>query len=527
MQYPKATKYLSGFCYDNALQYKGFLLQAATRLKTLAQSDTTASKLYDNLKSYRYLLSKEYAKPIAERQHVEEWEEKANTLEKELTRTVAGFGEALRQVTWQEVQQQLQPGETAIEFVHYQYHNPEPTDSVFYSALVLRPGDEAPHFVTLFEEREIAPLLAKASGKKSSRIDDFYLNGDGANGEKLYQLIWQPLRELLGGTKKVYVSPSGLLHRINLGAVPFPLQGNKGQTFADSYQLTIVGSTRQLIVKDPAAAPNANAVVFGGIRYQTDTTAMIASNETVSRSNDLPDILKFQSDTTSRGGNLDYLPNSLTEALSIKGKLESANFTVQLDTGYYANEEAFKQIGKYGASPRILHVATHGYFYPDPEEMVDGRRQTLDGGEQVFRNSRHPMIRSGLIMAGAEDAYFNGKSPADREDGVLTAYEISQMNLANTELVVLSACETGLGDIQGNEGVYGLQRAFKIAGAKNLIMSLWQVNDLSTNAFMTEFYRQWLRQGLEIPAAFRAAQGIVREQYPDSPYLWAGFVLVE
>jgi CHAT domain-containing protein len=112
------------------------------------------------------------------------------------------------------------------------------------------------------------------------------------------------------------------------------------------------------------------------------------------------------------------------------------------------------------------------------------------------------------------------------EDGILTAYEISQMNLSNTELVVLSACETGLGDIEGNEGVYGLQRAFKIAGAKYLIMSLWQVPDYQTQELMTTFYKRWLEDKMNIPDAFRSAQKEMREKY-QLPHFWAGFVLVE
>ena len=112
------------------------------------------------------------------------------------------------------------------------------------------------------------------------------------------------------------------------------------------------------------------------------------------------------------------------------------------------------------------------------------------------------------------------------EDGILTAYEISQMNLDQTELVVLSACDTGLGDIEGNEGVYGVQRAFKIAGAKYLIMSLWQVPDLQTQELMTIFYTKWLKEGMEISEAFSAAQKAMREKYQD-PYMWAGFILVE
>jgi CHAT domain-containing protein len=137
------------------------------------------------------------------------------------------------------------------------------------------------------------------------------------------------------------------------------------------------------------------------------------------------------------------------------------------------------------------------------------------------------MIRSGLILAGANHAWATGKPlRPGMEDGILTAYEISQMNLSNTELVVLSACETGLGDIQGNEGVYGLQRAFKIAGAKYLIMSLWQVPDKQTSLLMTTFYKKWLEEKMKIPAAFRAAQKELREAGLD-PYQWAGFVLVE
>jgi CHAT domain-containing protein len=136
------------------------------------------------------------------------------------------------------------------------------------------------------------------------------------------------------------------------------------------------------------------------------------------------------------------------------------------------------------------------------------------------------MIRSGLVLAGGNHAWKTGKSlRPDLEDGILTAYEISQMNLANTELVVLSACETGLGDLVGNEGVYGLQRAFKIAGAQHVIMSLWQVPDVQTQELMTAFYINWLSQKMPIPEAFAAAQKVMREKY-EHPFFWAGFVLV-
>lgn len=137
------------------------------------------------------------------------------------------------------------------------------------------------------------------------------------------------------------------------------------------------------------------------------------------------------------------------------------------------------------------------------------------------------MLRSGLILAGGNHAWKTGKPVREgMEDGILTAYEISQMNLSNTELVVLSACETGLGDIQGNEGVYGLQRAFKIAGVKYLVMSLWQVDDKQTSRLMTLFYKKWLTEKMPVPEALRAAQNELRKRGFD-PFYWAGFVVVE
>ena len=137
------------------------------------------------------------------------------------------------------------------------------------------------------------------------------------------------------------------------------------------------------------------------------------------------------------------------------------------------------------------------------------------------------MIRSGLVLAGGNYAWATGKPlRPDLEDGILTAYEISQMDLSNTELVVLSACETGLGDIAGNEGVYGLQRAFKIAGAKYLVMSLWQVPDQQTQELMTAFYNNWLVSKMSVPEAFRTAQKAMQERY-EHPFFWAGFVLLE
>lgn len=343
----------------------------------------------------------------------------------------------------------------------------------------------------------------------------------------MYEHIWQPLEKYLEGVSTVYCSPSGLLHRLNLAAIPT----EKGKTFSDRRQLVLLGSTR-FLVAPISETPNTtnDAYLAGGIRYESDSTAMASVNRNTAtdRSLALPyDAPRFTSDSTyaTRSGVFDYLSATATEAREIGQILSASGIRVRIDTGYYATEEAFRRLGVGGPAPRIVHLATHGYFFPDPKDRAQKINGTFNK-EPVFKRSEHPMIRSGLILAGANQTWLTGKPPQGREDGILTAYEISQMNLSGTELVVLSACETGLGDIEGNEGVYGLQRAFKIAGARYLIMSLWKVDDRSTQEFMTAFYRRWLLEKQPVPQAFRAAQQDMRAKYAGA-YDWAGFVLVE
>ncbi len=516
---------LSGEGFDNALFYNGFLLENAHRLiRSVAEADSLTRETFELWQGCRRRLANEYAKPIAKRRYVPEVEAEAEGYEKTLTRNLTTFGDAYHAPRWQEVRDRLREGEAAVEFIHYQFYSPKPTDSVFYSALVLRPGDKAPLFVPLFEEREIAPLLENAKGGNVRGINALYSPG----GQKsLYGLVWKPLEESLKGVETVYCSPSGLLHRLNLSAIPT----DDEQTISDRRQLVLLGSTRQLVVPNFTKAAENSAYIVGGVRYDMDSTAM-ANNTKIYEDtsfttrgtpalNDLP----FNIDSTNRGDSWRYLPGSATEATEISKVLNSANFAVQLDTGYFATEEKFKTLGSEQPSPRTILVSTHGFFFPDPKDRNEERG--MRDGEPVFKMSEHPMMRSGLVLAGANEAWASGKAPENREDGILTAYEISQMNLSGTELVVLSACETGLGDIEGNEGVYGLQRAFKIAGAKYLMMSLWKVNDQSTRELMTDFYQQWLTNGLTIPEAFRAAQQNMKNKYPDAPYHWAGFVLVE
>jgi CHAT domain-containing protein len=401
----------------------------------------------------------------------------------------------------------LQPEEAAIEFVHFQYRRHIAADSIFYAALLLTPQSLVPKIIFLFEEKSLDSLLKSHSQRKADYVNRLYTLADrGAVAldkptKSMYDLLWQPLEKELVGIKTIYYSPSGLLHRVNMEAIPI----TEMETLSDRVKLIKLGSTRQLVISTQLQLANNKAVLLGGIHYELDSTM--------------------------RGGNWNYLPGTEREIKSIEKIVMASGFQSETKVGSQASEEFFKTIGvNNAASPRILHFATHGYFFEDAWNTPDSMRKN----KSVFELSENPMLRTGLILAGGNAGWNGERSLVEGEDGVLTAYEISQMNLSNTELVVLSACETGLGDIQGNEGVYGLQRAFKIAGVKYIIMSLWQVPDKQTSMLMTTFYKKWLEsegfdkgeKKMSIPDAFHAAQKELRDLGFD-PYQWAGFVLIE
>lgn len=510
-------------CFDNSLFYKGFLLHAGGLIRRLALNDANTAAKFEHLKLCQRRLAAQYAQPISDRSDVEALETEANDLEKDLARTVSGYRDAMRQVKWQDVQQALPPDGAAIEFVHYSFSGRKATDSILYAALLLLPGANAPKFIPLFEEKQLASLLKTEGSPQPGFYNDLYALDK--KGSQLYQLIWQPIEVELPASATVYAAPSGLLHRLNLGAIPTP----DGKTLAQKHQLTVLGSTRQLAVPPaPATAPNASAVLYGGIQY--DALPVVAAR-TESEQGDMsarrgPDFT--QNDSTLRGDNWTYLRWTEVEISAAAELMKKKGIATTLFKGAAATEESFKQLGTAGPSPRILHVATHGFFFPDPNRTANpliGTPQAV--AEKTFKVSQNPMIRSGLILAGANHAWKTGK-PAQPglEDGILTAYEISQMNLSNTELAVLSACETGLGDLVGNEGVYGLQRAFKIAGVRYLIMSLWQVPDFQTQVFMSAFYKHRLEGDMNVPEAFRATQSELRTKYGEA-FKWAGFVLLE
>ncbi|HRE39650.1 MAG TPA: CHAT domain-containing protein, partial [Chitinophagaceae bacterium] len=220
-----------------------------------------------------------------------------------------------------------------------------------------------------------------------------------------------------------------------------------------------------------------------------------------------------------RGGEGSWspLPGTAAEVKKINDLFAQNKITTRLFLQQKASEENLKS--QDGRSSQILHIATHGYFLPQSL-----KRKQKEESKNTYVLSEDPLIRSGLILAGGNNAWTGKTIPEGAEDGIATAYEIAQLNLSNTELVVLSACETALGDVRGSEGVFGLQRAFKMAGVKKMIVSLWQVPDKETVELMTTFYSWWLK-GKTTDDAFAMAQADMRKKY--SPFYWAAFVLVE
>ena len=530
---------ISPSSYDNILFHKGFLLQAVNARNQIIQSDT-ATNLLDNLqKSYLRRLAREFAKPVAGRDTllIAEWEEKSNAIEKELVRTVAGYGDIVKQVSWQEVQQKLLPNEAAVEFVSYKYYTPKPTDSTMYAALVLLPTDSAPHFIHLFEERQLQALFNRPGLDEKLIVKGLYGADSG-----LRNLLWQPLEPYLRDVKTVYYSPAGLLHRLN----PAALLDESKQLVSAGRQWVRVGSTRELVTDRLAdrsfARSESNdtgpltALVYGGITYDMDSLAFAGANQTIAVDSNTNSFQRKDGNFRyiveehptgyakgSRGGgdgSWEPLKGSGREADEVNALLGAAGFHTEIQKGLSASEEYIK---KMETGPRILHMATHGFAYPDPKKDPP---KGFGDSEPVYKLQDDPMLRSGLVLAGANYYWKNKRPLTNHEDGVLVAYEVRDLNLRNTELAVLSACQTGLGDVVGSEGVYGLQRAFRIAGAKFLIVSLWHVPDDQTQELMRLFYQNWLEKQESLRDAFNHAQQTLRETEPN-PYMWAGFVLIE
>lgn len=509
--------YSANQVYANELALKGMVLEDQQGvLNSIRKSgDSTGFQLYQQWRSNKTFLGRQLLLPASDRiSAMDSLQELTDQLEQQLSRGTASFRnlQHSRVITVRDIVQKLQKGEAAVEFICFRQYNKKWTDSTIYAALVLLPGDISAHFIPLFEEKQLQNLFKSSSKKVNpvAAIQKLY------SGNSLYQLIWKPLEKYLTGVNTLYYAPAGLLHRIAFQAI----QTKSGHLLINNYQLNQVLSTRSVALPLQVKKPG-SAAIWANIQYSLQTEAIGGdSAESASGMDPAASSFNFYTwDTRElRGKEWRPLASTKQEMESITKELQQAGTAAAIDSGTVATEEAFKALD--GKSPEVLHLATHGFFLPAAETKPNDR----GAGSNVFIVQQNPMFRSGLVLAGANHIWKGGSAIPGKEDGILTAYEIAQMDLSNTDLVVLSACETALGDLQGNEGVIGLQRAFKMAGVKQLIVSLWRVPDKETAELMKLFYGNWLR-GQSSREALRSAQLKMKEKY--ASYFWAAFVVVE
>ena len=528
--------------YNNTIFSKGLLLRTTNYISEQI-TKTENKNLQKNAKILQILQKKLLSKEMGS-QELHDTKDSIRQIEKELAINLIGYqsiDSIRRQYSFQSVKQSLTSNEAAIEFIKL----PElaiNADSIkeYYAAIIFQSKSQHPIVVRLCSEDTLLsvqqiPDAIKKFGMQDNIQNELYRqylygNGDYQKkrlgkkpikftciGDSLYKMIWKPLEKHLQRVSTIYYSTSGVLNSIAFNALSID-----NVHLTDKYTLYCLSSTAEIpIVKSKINKKPTTASLYGGINYDTSTEEM----QNQSRGyNHISSRGVFETDDINKErGSWGFLAGSKQEVTEISTQLTTADITNSLFTSSLANEESFK--ANSGNSPNLFHIATHGFFYPDrKDEGCQAFLHRIKGLENVNR-AQAILNRAGILFSGANRAW-RGEDTADGiDDGILTAEEVSHLNLSNTDMVVLSACETGLGENVASEGVFGLQRAFKLAGVQTLVMSLWKVPDAETSELMTLFYSNWL-DGMNKHEAFQAAQHKIKETHPN-PYFWAGFIMLD
>lgn len=443
----------------------------------------------------------------------ESLEEKVNVLEKAVLAESRQYNDMQQDFSlrWEDIQRSLSVDDVAIEIIDTQImsldQNSEIITDTVYRALVLGSNFKRPQIVYLCNAKDLRMQIRKSQ---------YNLAG-------IQSLLWKPLEKYLKKKKSVYIAPSGLLHE-----VPFSAFENR------KYSVHNVLSTKDIPqLKRKASNDNKmplKAVLFGGADYALENeelTTEIKTDLDISGSSitQLTRGIVGNDSISMRGQGFAYLPGSKREVQEIATILKESDWNVDLYIDKSATETKFKAYSS--SSPYLLHISTHGFYYPLANKQLSSSQDIQK--ENPYKISDNPLMRTGLAFSGANSIWNQEKKSQENiDDGILTAYEVANMDLSNTELVVLSACKTGLGDITNNEGVYGLQRAFRMSGVQSMLVSLWDIPDDTTSEFMQQFYYLWCKSDKNtIKQAFSEAQDKLRKKYPRNPERWGGFILIE
>ncbi len=476
--------------HQNQLLAKGILFNTSSKLRrTIASAnDPQLKQLFEEWRRSRSLLSKSLtnnAIPDADLM-VDSLQKRIDELEVELSLLTNNTIQFEEQYDASNIAAQLEPDEAAVEIIRfrkYDFARESFTDSVYYAALVIK-GSEG---------NKISPVLLTNGNELEGAAIRKYSNSITYDIPDLtsYQAYWGGIQKALGDVNTVYVSPDGVYHKISLNTL---LNPETKQYLLEEVNIRMVTSTRDIERKSTRLPQKGDVYIVGYPDFELDQNDAIQKLEKPEFKFDESSFLTVRGDFE-----LTELPGTNEEIQAITAQIAKTKLTTKV----YKEGDALEDNVKAMVNPTILHLATHGFFNPSDHKI-------------------NPLFNSGLYLAGAASK----KRPTDLtlDDGILTAYEVMNMYLDDTYLVVLSACETGLGEVENGEGVFGLQRAFLIAGAESVVMSYWKVNDQTTMLLMKAFYEE-LIETRDKHLAFLKAQQKVKAQYP-SPKYWGAFSIV-
>lgn len=475
--------------YNFRIATKALLLNSSRKIKNriLNSGNKTLINNFNNWQDTKNWLAKLYTYSKVELKeeniNIDSVETVVKNLEKELTKASEDFKDAeeLRSVTYKNIASNLKPGEIALEIIRINsYSYLFSKKQIHYLALVLRNDNSVPKM----------SFMKNGDEMESDWSDEYQTTiHSGKSMKPFYNYYWKDIAKLMiPADKKLFVSVDGIYNQVNLNTIELP----SGRYLLDAKDIQFVTNSKDILSFNKRKTVSKTAFLLGYPDYKLD----------------LPDNL----------AKLSPLPGTEKEVKTIQALLKSKSYSVNTVFARNATEENLKKV----KSPYILHIATHGYFL---EKTSDNAQDTRAFGIEPMKAYENPLLRSGLLLAGADRAVneMNTKENKDSDDGILNAFEAMVLDLDNTDLVILSACQTGLGEIKNGEGVYGLQRSFQVAGASSVITSLWEVSDEGTQDLMSAFYKYWLQSG-DKHKAFRKAQLDIKTKYK-YPFYWGAFVL--
>ena len=476
--------------YNNALATKAILLNSSIKIREsiLNGNNEEMKKLYLSWVAKKEflttVLSMSTDQLIENEIDATSLTNEVEQLEKQLSEKSEIFGEnnSKNKIVWENVQSVLNPDEVAIELVRFRYFDHVFTDSIIYLGAFVKNEKEQkkPEMFIINNGKELEGKYFKVYRNSIIyKIKDHYSNEN----------YWKPIVDVVGNTSTIYLSADGVYNQINLEAIPT----SEDNFVLDNSNIILVSNTKDIYLnalQKKQVKQTKNASMFGNPTYYVDASR------------------------PSKGA-ISQLPGTEKEINALIQLLNKNNWTTTENLENKATESAIKMV----KNPKIFHIATHGFF--TPTKQIEQNAATSLKETTALEN---PLLRTGLLLTGAGNILNKTEYNYNEEDGILTAYEAMNMNLDQTDLVVLSACETGLGETKVGEGVYGLQRAFMVAGAKTLIMSMFKVDDTATQKLMINFYQKWLTTGNK-RQSFVEAKKELRNEYKE-PIYWGAFIMI-